>query len=52
LAQGRYEAGVGPYIEVTDAQVASVNAETDHVQAQYDYQLAVARLYKAMGKRE
>jgi TolC family type I secretion outer membrane protein len=52
LAQGRYEAGVGPYIEVTDAQVASVNAETDHVQALYDYQLAVARLYKAMGKRE
>jgi TolC family type I secretion outer membrane protein len=52
LAQGRYEAGVGPYIEVTDAQVASVTTETDHVQALYDYQLAVARLYKAMGKRE
>jgi outer membrane protein TolC len=49
LAQGRYEAGVGPYIEVTDAQVASVNAETDHVQALYDYQLAAARLFKAMG---
>jgi len=52
LAQGRYEAGVGPYIEVTDAQVASVNAETDHVQALYDYQLAAARLFKAMGYRE
>jgi TolC family type I secretion outer membrane protein len=52
LAQGRYEAGVGPYIEVTDAQVASVTTETDHVQALYDYQLAIARLYKAMGKRE
>jgi outer membrane protein TolC len=50
IAQGRYEAGVGPPLEVTDAQVASVNAETDHVQALYDYQLAVARLYKAMGK--
>jgi outer membrane protein len=49
IAQGRYEAGVGPYIEVTDAQVAAVNAETDHVQAQYDYQLAVARLLKAIG---
>jgi outer membrane protein len=49
LAQGRYEAGVGPYIEVTDALVASVNAETDHVQALYDYQLDAARLFKAMG---
>jgi len=52
LAQGRYEAGVGPYIEITDAQVASVNAETDHVQALYDYQLAAARLFKAMGRGE
>jgi outer membrane protein len=52
LAKGRYEAGVGPYIEVTDALVAEVNTETDHVQALYDYQLAVARLYKAMGRME
>jgi outer membrane protein len=49
IAQGRYEAGVGPYIEVTDAQVAAVNAETDHVQAFYDYQLGAARLLKAIG---
>ncbi len=49
LAQGRYEAGVGPYIEVTDAQLVAVQAETDHIQAQYDYQLSVARLQKAMG---
>jgi len=50
LAQGRYEDGVGPYMEITDAQVASVSAETNHVQALYDYQLATARLYKAMGQ--
>jgi len=49
IAKGRYDAGVGPYIEVTDAQVASVNAETDYVQALYDYQLAAARLMKAIG---
>lgn len=49
IAEGRYEAGVGPSIEVTDAQVAAVTAETDHVQALYDYQLAAARLEKAMG---
>jgi outer membrane protein TolC len=52
LAEGRYGAGVGPSIEVTDAQVAAVKAETDYVQALYDYQLAVARLFKAMGRRE
>ncbi len=52
IAQGRYEAGVGAYIEVTDAQLASINAETDHVQALHDYQLAVARLKRAMGQRE
>jgi outer membrane protein len=50
LAQGRYEAGVGPYIEVTDAQLSSVKTETDHIQALYDYHLAVARLVKAMGQ--
>jgi len=52
IAQGRYEAGIGPYIEVTDAQLSAVQAETDHVQAQYDHQLAVAKLYKAMGRTE
>jgi outer membrane protein len=50
LAEGRYKAGVGPSIEVTDAQVAAARAETDQVQALYDYQLAAARLAKAMGK--
>ena len=52
IAQGRYEAGVGPYIEVTDAQLAAVNAETDHIQALYDYYLAIARLLKATGQGE
>jgi outer membrane protein TolC len=50
LAQGRYEAGVGPYIEVTDAQLAAVNVETDRIQALYDYYLASARLLKATGR--
>jgi len=52
IAQGRYEAGLGPYIEVTDAQLSAVNAETDHIQALYDYYLASARLLKAMGRVE
>jgi outer membrane protein len=49
IAQGRYKAGVGPYIEVTDAQLSSVNAETDHIKALYDYHLAIAQLLKATG---
>ncbi|MFH2063581.1 MAG: TolC family protein [Pseudomonadota bacterium] len=52
IAQGRYEEGVGPYIDVTDAQVSSVKAETDHVQSLYDFQLAAAKLLHAMGKGE
>ena len=52
IAQGRYEAGFGPYIEVTDAQLSAVNAETDYIQAKYDYYLAAARLLKAMGRVE
>jgi outer membrane protein len=52
IAQGRYEAGFGPYIEVTDAQLSAVNAETDYIQAKYDYYLAEARLLKAMGRVE
>jgi outer membrane protein len=49
LAEGRYQAGVGQSLDVTDARVAAAKAETDQVQAQHDYQLAIARLNKAMG---
>jgi TolC family type I secretion outer membrane protein len=52
IAQGRYEEGVGPYIDVTDAQVSAVQAETDYVQSLYDFQLAAAMLLRAMGKGE
>lgn len=52
IAQGRYKAGVGPYIEVTDAQLSSVNAETDRIKALYDYHLAIAQLMKAMGRED
>jgi TolC family type I secretion outer membrane protein len=51
IAQGRYKAGVGPYIEITDAQLSSVNSETDHIKALYDYHLAIAQLLKAMGRK-
>jgi outer membrane protein len=51
IAQGRYKAGVGAYIEITDAQLSSVNAETDHIKALYDYHLAIAQLLKATGQQ-
>ena len=49
IAQGRYKAGVGPTIEITDAQLSLVNSETDCIKAMYDYHLAIAQLLKAMG---
>ncbi len=49
LAQGRYARGVGSTIEVTDALLAEVDAETEQITALYDYRIAVASLDKAMG---
>lgn len=49
LASGRYTAGVGNPIEVTDASVALSNAKTSYIQALYDYRVAQAGLEKAMG---
>ena len=49
IAQGRYEAGVGALIDVTDAQVALTKAMTDEAQAFYDYHLAYSRLLRSTG---
>ena len=51
LANGRYAAGVGHPIEVTDAQVGLINAKLSHIQALYDYKVAQANLEKAMGTK-
>jgi len=50
LAWGRYQAGVGTIIEVTDAQVQFAQADLNYVQALYDYQINLAKLDKAVGK--
>jgi TolC family type I secretion outer membrane protein len=50
LAWGRYRAGVGNIIEVTDAQVQFAQADLDHVRALFDYRIFEARLDKAVGK--
>jgi outer membrane protein len=49
LAQGRYEVGVGPLIDVTDAELALTQAESENIQAIVDYKLSEVRLRKAMG---
>lgn len=49
LAQVRYKAGVSTQVEVFDAQTALTQAETNHVNAVYDYYTAMARLEKAVG---
>ncbi len=50
LADGRYRAGVGNIIEVTDAQVQYFQSDLAHIRALYDYKTAQARLDKAVGK--
>ncbi|MGA2192133.1 MAG: TolC family protein [Nitrospirota bacterium] len=49
IAQGRYEAGVGPLIDVTDAQVNLTQTETNRAQAFYSYHLAFSQLMRSTG---
>jgi outer membrane protein len=51
LASGRYEAGVGGPLEVTDAIVAKANAEVAHTSALTDYKIAQAAIEKAIGEK-
>ena len=49
IAEGRYSAGVGNIIEITDAQVSLSSAEAEHVRALADYKVSLAQLDKAVG---
>jgi outer membrane protein len=51
IADGRYAAGVGNPIEVTDAEVSLTNAKTSYIQSLYNYKIARASLEKAMGMK-
>jgi len=51
IANGRYAAGVGNPIEVTDAQVVYSNSKLAYIQALSNYNVAHASLLKAMGER-
>jgi outer membrane protein len=50
LAQGRYAAGVGNPLEVTDGLVVLGNAKTALSGAFYDYKIAEANIAKALGE--
>jgi outer membrane protein len=51
LANGRYAAGVGSPIEITDALTSYANAQVSYNAALYNYKLAQATIEKAMGVR-
>lgn len=50
FAEGRYSAGVGNIIELTDAELLAASAGAQVVTARYSYQLALGRLEVAAGK--
>jgi len=56
LAQVRYKAGVtltpggSPLLEISDAQTALTQAQTNRINAQYDVETARTRLERAMGR--
>ena len=52
LANVRYRAGVGTQLEINDAQTVLTQAQTNQVNAQYDYLGALARLSRAIGTPE
>jgi outer membrane protein TolC len=49
LAQRQYAAGVGTPLDVADAQLSRSNARITQIQAEYDYNVALVRLRRAVG---
>jgi outer membrane protein TolC len=50
LAQGRYDAGVGTILDLTEAQLSLSNAEADNVRALTDYRVGLAVLDRVVGR--
>ncbi|MBI5601842.1 MAG: TolC family protein [Deltaproteobacteria bacterium] len=50
LAMGRYKAGVGAMLEVTDARTSTVQSETDYHQALYNHIIARYKVERAIGR--
>jgi outer membrane protein TolC len=51
LVQGRFDAGVGTILDLTDAQLALTQAQNTEAQALADFRIAIARLERALGRR-
>ena len=51
LSQGRFDAGVGTIIELTDAQLALTQAQSQQAQALTEFRLAIAQLERNLGRR-
>jgi outer membrane protein TolC len=51
LAQGRFDAGVGTILELTDAQLALTQSQNTETQALADFRIALYRLDRALGRR-
>lgn len=51
IVQEKYNLGAATILELLDAQVSLINAQTSQIQADFDYNLAVATLENAMGLR-
>lgn len=49
LNQEKYSLGAGTMLDLITAQVSYTQAQSDYINALYDYKYAVARLEKAMG---
>lgn len=49
LAFERYKVGVGNTVELSQAEQTLVQAQGQEIQARFDYQVALAQLYKATG---
>lgn len=52
LAEGRYEVGLGNFIELQDAKVNYNNAQKNYVKAIFDYNVAKAKLEKTIAIKD
>lgn len=50
IATGRYNAGVGNPVEVTDAETLLVQAKASHIRALYDYRMAQTGIEQSIGR--
>ena len=51
LANVRYQNGIGTILDVVNAQAQLAQAQTNLLNAQYDYQTSLAQLTRAVGGR-